>query len=249
MSVDRRADHEIAHGQWLSERDAESVWGWGSPAGQARARRRADLIAAGAQLRAGVNALEIGCGTGLFTQLLSGTGASIVAVDISEELLARARALRLPADRVRFECARFEDMALPGGFDAAIGSSVLHHLEIDEALVAIRQLLKPGGLLSFAEPNMLNPQVFLERHPPFFMKDYYAYISPDETAFVRFSFKRLLEQAGFEQVVITPFDWLHPATPAALIPVVRAAEPLVERIPGLREFSGSMHIQARTPRA
>ena len=26
-------------------------------------------------------------------------------------------------------------------------------------------LLKPGGYLSFAEPNMLNPQVFAERNP------------------------------------------------------------------------------------
>lgn len=249
MGVGSRAEHEIAHGKWLSERDAEWVWGWGSPAGRLRARRRADLIASGAGLAPGVTAVEIGCGTGLFTELLAPTGASIVAVDISDELLARARQRGLPADRVRFVHGRFEDVSLEGGFDAAIGSSVLHHLEIEEALIAIKRLLKPGGVLSFAEPNMLNPQVFLERHPPFFMKKYYAYTSPDETAFVRFAFKRALERAGFEHVRITPFDWLHPSTPPALIPVVRAAGLVAESIPGVREFSGSLQICARAPRA
>lgn len=248
MGVGSRAEHEIAHGKWLSERDAEWVWGWGSPAGRLRARRRADLIAGGAQLRPGVTAVEIGCGTGLFTELMAASGAAIVAVDISEELLARARERGLPADRITFVRARFEDVSLPGGFDAAIGSSVLHHLELAEALPAIRALLKPGGVLSFCEPNMLNPQVFLERHPPFFMKEYYAYTSPDETAFVRFAFKRVLERAGFVNVSITPFDWLHPSTPPALIPAVLAAGRIVERIPALREFSGSLHIRAEAPR-
>ena len=249
MGLGTRADHEIAHGKWLSERDAEWVWGWGSPAGRLRAERRANLIGSGAGLATGMTAVEIGCGTGLFTELLASTGATIVAVDISDELLSRARQRGLPADRVRFVHGRFEDVSLQGGFDAAIGSSVLHHLEIDEALIAIKRLLKPGGVLSFAEPNMLNPQVFLERHPPVFMKKYYAYTSPDETAFVRFTFRRALERAGFENVRITPFDWLHPSTPPALIPAVRAAGRVAEAIPGLREFSGSLHIRAQAPRA
>jgi len=243
-----RAEHEIAHGRWLSERDPEWVWGWGSPAGQLRARRRAALIAQGAGLTTGTHAIEIGCGTGLFTELFASTGASIVAVDISEELLARARQRELPADRVRFVLGRFEGIELAGGFDAVIGSSVLHHLELDQALQAIRALLKPGGVLSFAEPNMLNPQVFLERHPPFFMKQYYAYISPDETAFVRCSLKSVLERAGFENVEIAPFDWLHPSTPSWLIAAASATGRIIESVPGLREFSGSLHIRAQVPR-
>ncbi len=247
MGVNRRASNEIAHGRWLSERDPEWVWGWGSPAGRLRAERRADLIARGAGLAPGVKAVEIGCGTGLFTELLAGSGAMITAVDISEELLTRARQRDLPADRVRFVHGRFEDAKLAGGFDAAIGSSVLHHLELADALAAIRRLLKPGGTLSFAEPNMLNPQVFLERHPPFFMQRYYAYTSPDETAFVRWRFAAQLKRAGFCEVRIMPFDWLHPSTPPGMIPVVRAAGRVVERLPIAREFAGSLHIRARVP--
>jgi len=247
VGVTPKAEHEIAHGQWLSEQDTERVWGWGSPAGKLRARRRAALVAGGAGLRPGVTAVEIGCGTGLFTEYFAESGASIVAVDISEPLLAKARGRGLSPQQVEFLCARFEDVALPGSFDAAIGSSVLHHLDVPQALAAIRRLLKPGGVLSFAEPNMLNPQVFLERHPPVFLKKYYAYTSPDETAFVRHGLRRLLERAGFTGIEITPFDFLHPATPPRLIPFVRLAGQVAERLPGVREFAGSVYIRARVP--
>lgn len=247
MGITPKAKHEIAHGRWLSEQDTELVWGWGSPAGKLRARRRAELVATGAGLKPGVSAVEIGCGTGLFTEYFAESGARIVAVDISEPLLAKARERGLPPQQVKFMCARFEDVALPGTFDAAIGSSVLHHLDVPQALAAIRRLLKPGGVLSFAEPNMLNPQVFLERHPPVFLKKYYAYTSPDETAFVRRGLRRLLEGAGFTDVTITPFDWLHPATPPAFISFVRLAGQVAERLPGVREFAGSLYIRARVP--
>ena len=71
--------------------------------------------------------------------------------------------------------------------------------------------------------------------------------SPDETAFVRRGLRRLLEHAGFTDVEITPFDWLHPSTPPSLIPFVRLAGQLAERLPGVREFAGSLYIRARVP--
>lgn len=244
--MNERASREIDHGRWLAARDAELIWGWASAAGRLRAQRRASLIAGSAGLGPGVTALEIGCGTGLFTEAFARSGASLVAIDISEELLAKALARGLPPERVTFLRARFEEVTLATGFDAVIGSSVLHHLDISAAFAAIRRLLKPGGRLSFAEPNMLNPQVFLERHPPFFMRQYFSYTSPDETAFVRFSLRRLLEAAGFIDITITPFDWLHPATPAFLIPAVLRLGRAAERVPFLKEFAGSLHISART---
>jgi len=85
-----RPEREIQHGRHLAELETETVWGWGTPAGQLRARRRADLIMQGAQLAPGQLVLEIGCGTGLFTEMFSASGARIVAVDISRDLLDKA---------------------------------------------------------------------------------------------------------------------------------------------------------------
>jgi 2-polyprenyl-3-methyl-5-hydroxy-6-metoxy-1,4-benzoquinol methylase len=240
-----RARREIEHGRKLADADTEAVWGWGTPAGMRRARRRADLLAAGAGLGPGVKALEIGCGTGLFTELLAASGAGIVAVDISEELLAKARGRGLNPERVRFIRGRFEDLELYGPFDAVLGSSVLHHLDVEASLHRIFDLLRPGGRLTFAEPNLLNPQIFAER--AFSFLPCFAHVSADETAFVRWRLADRLKRTGFEEVAITPFDWLHPATPPVLIPKVQRLGRLLERLPGVAELAGSLWIRARRP--
>ena len=238
-----RAEHEVRHGRWLAEQDTEKVWGWNTPAGRLRAQRRAQRIIEGAHVQQCCRVLEIGCGTGLFTAMFAATGAQILAVDISPELLTKARLRNLPAAQVTFLEKRFEDCEIDGPFDAVIGSSVLHHLDIDQAIERIKELLKPGGRIGFAEPNMLNPQVFLERK--FHYLPMFAYTSPDETAFVRWKLAAKLRRAGFRDILIEPFDWLHPFTPKPLIGAVRAVGAFLESIPGAREFSGSLAISAQ----
>jgi hypothetical protein len=56
----------------------------------------------------------------------------------------------------------------------------LHHLQ-PIACFAACLAVRPGWPIAFAEPNMPNPQVFLERHA----RAWFHYVSPDETAFVR----------------------------------------------------------------
>lgn len=244
MPVSQRGQREIAHGKKLSENNPEQVWGWGTPAGKIRAERRARLISTAAGLRSGVRALEIGCGTGLFTEYFARSGAEIVALDISEELLASARQRNLP-ERVSFVCSPFEALSADDPFDAVIGSSVLHHLDIVSALSHIQRLLKPGGVMSFAEPNMLNPQIMVQKNIPWIkarMGD-----SPDETAFFRWRLHTWMHTAGFEEIRIAPFDWLHPVTPAWLIPPIQALGRGLERTPLLREIAGSLHIFGRRP--
>ena len=181
----------------------------GTPAGKLRAKRRAALILEGARIGPDSHVLEIGCGTGLFTEMFAQSGAAIIAVDLSPDLLALARRRELP--NVQFLEKSFEDCAFEGPFDAVIGSSVLHHLDLERTWPKILELLRPSGRMSFAEPNMLNPQIYCERH----FRRFFPQVSPDETAFVRRHLKRDLELAGFESVMIEPFDWLHPGTPRA----------------------------------
>lgn len=240
-----RADREIVHGKRLAQHDPELVWGWGTPAGRLRASRRAKIIASGAGLGPGVRALEIGCGTGLFTEMFAQTGAQLVALDISAELLEIARARGIPIDNVQFLERRFEDTDIRGPFDTVIGSSVLHHLDVAAALARIFELLKPGGVMSFAEPNMLNPQIFIQKNVPWIKKRFGD--SPTETAFVKWRIRALLLRAGFARVEVTPFDWLHPATPVTLMRTVRSLGGILERIPVMREFAGSLHIRCYRP--
>lgn len=238
-----QAEHEIQHGKFLASKDTELIWGWGTPAGRMRATRRAELIGRGARLGPGMDALEIGCGTGMFTEMFAQTGARIIAVDISADLIEKADARNLPKDKVRFIKKRFEDCHMDGPFDGVIGSSILHHLELEKALPKIYGLLKPGGVISFAEPNMLNPQVFVERK----LRRLFPHVSPDETAFVRWTFKSTLRRTGFTDIEVTPFDWLHPSIPQPLIGLISAMGRVLEAIPCLREFSGSLYIRAIRP--
>jgi SAM-dependent methyltransferase len=240
-----RAEHEIAHGKKLASLDPELVWGWGTPAGKLRAKRRAELIARGANLGSGIRALEIGCGTGLFTEMFVQTGAYLVAVDISADLLEQARQRGLPAEKVQFLEKPFEACEVDGPFDAVIGSSILHHLEVEAALTKIYDLLKPGGIMSFAEPNMLNPQIAVQKNVPWIKEKLGD--SPDETAFIRSRLAAILLKIGFKEPEIVPFDWLHPATPVPFINLVGNIGRRFERVPILREFAGSLYIRACRP--
>ncbi len=241
----RRADSEIKFGSSLALEDTESVWGWGTPAGKLRAQQRAKRIIQSAGLQPGIRVLEIGCGTGMFTELFAATGANIVSVDISSDLLKKAELRGLPKDRVKFVAKRFEDLDSAEPFDAIIGSSVLHHLEIKKALENIFKFLKPGGWMSFAEPNMLNPQVYLERKLRFLPM--FSHISPDETAFIRWGISNLLIKQGFVDITVKPLDWLHPSVPEPLIGSVCAIGSILESTPLIREISGSLYMYARKP--
>jgi 2-polyprenyl-3-methyl-5-hydroxy-6-metoxy-1,4-benzoquinol methylase len=243
--MNSRLQHEIEHGRYLVQSgNPELIWNWDTPAGRVRANRRGSLLTQAAQLKPGMQVLEVGCGTGLFTEMMARSGARILAVDISPELIEEARKRDLPADQVEWRTIAFEECA-DTSFDAIVGSSVLHHLEMVPALSRMYQLLKPGGRLAFAEPNMLNPQVWAERHIESVRRRNGA--SPDETAIVRWRLARDLRAIGFTDVHIRNTDWLHPATPPALIPAVASLGLLLEKVPLIREFSGSVLIQARKP--
>jgi SAM-dependent methyltransferase len=190
--------------------------------------------------------MEIGCGTGLFTKYFAVSGAHIIAVDISRDLLEIAKTQGLPEDRVEFVEKRFEECNIQGPFDAVIGSSALHHLDVDHAVSKIFDMLKPGGRLSFAEPNILNPQVFIERKFRF-LESVFWYVSPDETAFYESSLRHLLRRIGFVDVCIRPFDWLHPATPEPMIEKIEKLGRLFESTLLIKEFAGSLIINARRP--
>jgi 2-polyprenyl-3-methyl-5-hydroxy-6-metoxy-1,4-benzoquinol methylase len=226
--------------------DPEKIWGWKTPAGKHRAQRRANLIASSVSLSPDKYVLEIGCGTGVFTEMFAQTGARIVAVDISADLLEVAQAKNLPPTQVQFLEKRFEDCEQIGPFDAIIGSSVLHHLDIKPALATIYKLLKPNGKFSFTEPNMLNPQIVLQKNVAWIKRKMGD--SPDETAFLRGDLRHLLCLAGLVDVQIMPFDWLHPATPVKLIDTVDKIGSILEKIPIIREFAGSLHIYGRRPK-
>lgn len=240
-----RISNELEHGKKLLEGGAEAIWNWDSPAGKVRADRRADLIAQYSLADKSSTVLEIGCGTGLFSgKFYQRTGAKIIATDISPELLNVAKEKYPEVEFVLADAMQIQFDA--NTFDVVFGSSVLHHLEFERSLNQIFRVLKPGGRMVFAEPNMLNPQIFIQKNIPFIKK--WLGDSPDETAIVRWSFTKLLRQKGFTNVNIFPYDFLHPVVPGFLITTVNSIGKIVEKTPLLKEIAGSVIIVAEKQR-
>jgi ubiquinone/menaquinone biosynthesis C-methylase UbiE len=240
LVTEDRVAKEIQHGRFLAEHGAGEIWNWESPAGKLRWARRVKMLSA--HLKAGMSVLELGCGTGYFTRELARTGADIVAIDVSPELLEIARS-NCSAPNVRYEIQNAYRLSYPDAvFDSVVGSSVLHHLEIDPALREIYRVLKPGGKIFFTEPNMLNPQIAVQKNVPWVKRKLGD--SPDETAFFRWSLRRLLKETGYRDVRIDPFDFLHPKIPAPLAGRMNRLGRILERVPVLSEFAGSLCIRA-----
>ena len=238
--MQERIAKEVQHGRFLADHGAGEIWNWESPAGRLRWARRVKMLSS--HLKPGMTVLELGCGAGYFTQELARSGADIVAIDVSPELLEIARA-NCSAPNVRYQIQNAHALNYSEAvFDSVVGSSVLHHLEIEEALREIYRVLKLMGTIYFTEPNMLNPQIAIQKNIPWIKRKLGD--SPDETAFVRWPLWRLLEQTGYREVRIDPFDFLHPKTPIALIDYVKAFGRFLENVPVISEFAGSLYIRA-----
>lgn len=240
-------ERELAHWrEWQAE--ADSVWGWQTPAGQARAARRANLFRALARMTSAAEVLEVGCGTGEFTLRVAPQVKQLHATDLSPDLLARAQAKARAAgmENITFELQDVTAMKLPENrFDAVFGCSMLHHVDAPRALCEIFRVLRPDGWCSFSEPNMLNPQVALQKNVGFIKRR--VGDSPDETAFFRWELRRRLHEAGFTAIELSNFDFLHPLTPPKWIPRVERLGLFLERCPGVRALSGSLIFCAQKP--
>ena len=238
--MQERIAKEIQHGRFLAEHGAGEIWNWESPAGKLRWARRVKMLSR--HLRPGMSVLELGCGTGYFTRELARSGADVVAIDVSPDLLEVAKA-NCSAPNVRYEIQNAYALSYPDAvFDSVVGSSVLHHLEIEEAIREIYRVLKPGGTIYFTEPNMLNPQIAIQKNVPWVKQRLGD--SPDETAFFRWPLRRLLEQKGYRDVRIVPFDFHHPKTPVPLVDRLDAVGRFLESVPVISEFAGSLYIRA-----
>jgi SAM-dependent methyltransferase len=236
-----RLEREIAHDRRIAER-AEEIWNWDSPAGRRRADRRAAFYVEHAGLGPGRLALELGCGTGLFLERVARSGATLVGVDLSADLLARARRRVAALPNVRVLEGDAHRLPFPdGSFDAVYGSSILHHLDLAAALAEARRALKRGGRVVFTEPNLLNPQVaYMYYVGP---RERFG-LSPDEMAFTKARVSGVLARAGFVDAVVRFFDFLHPATPAPLLDAVSRLGSILEGLPAVRALAGSLLVRA-----
>ena len=125
-------------------------------------RRLIQTCAQLAQFRPGAGLADLGCGSGVFTDLLRQQGYVPVGLDISPKLIALGRAKYPAIDFLEgdVEHLPFESESL----DGVLLSGLLHHLPDPARCAAeVFRVLRPGGSFAAFDPNRMNPFMYLYR--------------------------------------------------------------------------------------
>ncbi|WP_348261882.1 methyltransferase domain-containing protein [Telmatobacter sp. DSM 110680] len=86
--------------------------------------------------------LDLGCGDGQLTQRVIATGAHVLGVDASADMVAAARERGVEAEQAVAERLPFHDAT----FDAVFSNAALHWVRDQGAMMAqVHRVLKPGG--------------------------------------------------------------------------------------------------------
>lgn len=155
--------------------------------------------------KSGERILDLGSGTGHLTARIAKTGAHVVGIDRSPEMIRQAKE-KYPS--LRFEVMDAREIALEGTFDAVFSNATLHWIKQPERVIGgIKRILRPGGRFVAEFGGKGNTQELLKaiqrswtklglahpaRHPW-----YYPTIA---------EYAGLLEQHGFEVTYATLFD-------------------------------------------
>ncbi|MGC4110617.1 MAG: class I SAM-dependent methyltransferase [Nocardioides sp.] len=142
----------------------------------------------------GRDVVDLGCGYGAFARWAADHGARAVdALDLSEQMLARAEELTGPSEVIRFRRADLDALDLGGAsYDVAYSALVVHYLvDLPRFLATVHAALRPGGTF-----------VLTCEHP--------VYTAPTEPAWVERDGRRVwpLDRYGDEGERIR--DWLAP---------------------------------------
>ena len=122
--------YDAEHREWLSEAFANEIRSW-------LAR----------QFAAEDDVLELGCGTGIFSEMIAGGVRRLTATDFSPEMLERASQRLRPYENVvtRREDASRTSFA-DGAFDAVLTVNLFHHAGEPAAVAReCHRVIRPGG--------------------------------------------------------------------------------------------------------
>ena len=92
--------------------------------------------------------LEVGCGHGALTRHVSQRADSVVALDLSPEMIRVARARSTGQTNIEYRVADITTSELPeAAFDVVISVAAMHHVPLAETVRRLASAVRPGGSL------------------------------------------------------------------------------------------------------
>lgn len=196
------------------------------------------VVDAVAHLPQNAKVLDFGAGTGRISIAMAKAGRPVIAMDISEDSLAKLEAVAAQLKLNGISTTRTLPMA---ELDAIVGADVLHHVPLGEILPQLHVALKPGGMLVFSEPGGFHPF-------------WYAYQTLRRAMWIerrtvtinRLWLPRQLEAAGFTDIELRGVGLL-PRPIANIHPKLVRWNDDLATLPVLRWFAYRYLITARKP--
>ena len=210
--------------------------------GAQKVERKTHLLIDFGKIKRGRRVMELGCGTGVYTEELARTGAEIFAVDLSQNMLNMAKRNLTAPDVFHVQCDANRLPFPDKSFDAVVGTYVLQYIDLSICLPEIARVLGNKGRVAFVEPNMLNPLCLITKRIGFVRTRLVE--CQESTAFFSGQLKRVFGQYGFVDIVTKPIEFVHPHTPPRLVPLSEKISSLLESIPVVKEAAGSLFISA-----
>ena len=181
---------------------------------------------------------DLGCGSGVFTSLLTKAGFTATGVDLSPRMVELARKLHRGSIFTEgdVESLPFEDET----FDGVLLSGLLHHLPDPTACIReVRRILKPGGRFASFDPNRLNPFMYLyrDRSSPFYSP---KGVTPNERPVLAKELARRFRAQSFEvrteYLSNLHYRYVASATMRRLLPVYNWLDTIAFALPVARPF-------------
>jgi predicted TPR repeat methyltransferase len=172
----------------------------------------AEMLAhAGVEASRTLDVLDAGCGTGLCGPLVAPYAKRLVGVDLSEAMLARARAREVYDELARAELTAFLRDS-PRSFDVIVSADTLVYFgPLDAVAAAAVNALRPSGVLAFTVEELSDAETYSlspngrYRHAP-------AYV------------ERVLSEAGLQPEIVPAELRLEAGEPVAgLVVCARAS--------------------------
>lgn len=90
--------------------------------------------------------LDIGCGTGEFTKEFAKRIDNVLGIDISPVMIEEAKR-RHSAENIQYMIKDFDELDENVKYDCIVSIATFHHLNMETALLKIKQLLNDNGVL------------------------------------------------------------------------------------------------------
>lgn len=196
-------------------------------------------------IKPGMEVLEIGCGNGASSEMLSSFGIKLTATDISEEMLKEVAKRKLPDTKlVCVDSMRLNEYPELTKYDVIIGfNSFSYFPDKGKVLRDMKSHLKPGGRLIILDMNPLCPLYWYSTLVG--RNEMRAWWSCIKELTPRFLSKKLRE-TGYEVEDLRTLNFIpHKADHGIVFEVFKFLNPLLNAIPFVNRLAMRVMVTAK----